>query len=426
MTTKFLKVHIVSDVHLNDKRYDRKIFEENPEKDFFREFLTSLNKSYSENDQGILILNGDILDITSCWYESTLPWDTNTEKVETILKNIITRIIENNISIIEELKLFLKHPLSKIVYVIGNHDSLLGKYKVAQELIAEKLLENLVSELKNDRISFVDSFEYPKLGLYVEHGHRFDPLNTCDDHQPCFGDVISILIVNHSVESIVDRLKDNGYSPGLIANIESNLYDIEYIRPLSLLPFWIESLAHVYRNHPECQGKTESIQAIFRKVILNFHYNPWAIRYLSKKLHLPRYFLRFSLELMLRCPPLLPALSFLMSKLLRRTHSNNFQHKMAKKLYDEKNYRMIVFGHTHIPIVTTLGATGHYCNTGSWTPVINLLKYSENKSSYMEYLIAESEFSRIEHSGTLNIELNLSIPGSKPKFSLKTIQRGVE
>ncbi len=424
--SKFLKIHVVSDVHLNDKYYDKNVFAENPEKKHFREFLTSLNKSYAVNDQVILILNGDILDVTSCWNESTLPWDTNTEKVEAILKNIITRIIENNIAIIEEFKQLLKHPLSKIVYVIGNHDNLIGQYKVAQELITEKLFEELIPEMKNDRISFVNSYEYPELGLYLEHGHRFDPLNTSDNHQPCFGDVISILMVNHSVEEIITRLKTNGYSPGLIANIESNLYDIEYIRPLSLLPFWIESIAHIYRNHPECQGKAESIQAIFRKVILNFHDNPWAIKYLSKKMHISKHFLMFCLELMMRCPPILPALSFMMSKLLRRTHSNNFQSQMAKKLYDEKNYRMIVFGHTHIPIVTTLGVTGHYCNTGSWTPVINLLKYSENKSSYMEYLIAESEFSRIEHSGTLNIELDLSIPNAKPKFWLKTIQKGSE
>ncbi len=423
---KHLKIHIISDVHLNDKRYDEKQFEENPKKKHFREFLTSLNQSYSLDDQVILILNGDIFDVTSCWYESVLPWDTDTDKVTAILKNIISRIIENNISIIEELKQFLKHPMSKIVYVIGNHDSLIGQYQVAQELITEKLLAGLASELKNDRISFVNFFEYPELGLYVEHGHRFDPLNTSDNYQPCFGDVISILIVNHSVEEIISRLKDNGYSAELIANIKSNLYDIEYIRPLSLLPFWIDSVANIYHNHPECEGKTESVQDIVRKVILNFHDNPWAIKYLSKQLHLPKYLLSLSLDLMMRYPPLLPALSFMMSKLLRRTHSNNFQNQMAKKLYDEKKYRMIVFGHTHIPIVTTLGVTGHYCNTGSWTPVINLLKYSENKSSYMEYLIAESKFSRIEHSGTLSIELNLSSTGAKPKFSLKTIQRGAE
>ena len=418
MTTKHLKVYIVSDVHLNDKRYDQKVFEENPEKKHFREFLTSLNQSYEENDQVTLILNGDILDVTSCWYESVLPWDTQTDKVEAILRDIVTRIIENNVSVVKELKHFLQHPLSRIVYVIGNHDNLIGQYSTAQKLIREKLLGQSFSN--DNRISFADSFEYPELGLYVEHGHRFDPLNISDNSEPCFGDVISILVVNHSVELILARLKENGYSSELVTKIQSNLYDIEYLRPLSLLPFWIESVANIYRSHPECEGKAESIQGIFRKVILNFHKSPWAIKYLSKQLHLPKYFLMFWIDLMMRCPPILPTLSFLLSKLLRRTHSNNFQNEMAKQLHDEKKYRIIVFGHTHIPIVTTLGVTGHYCNTGGWTPVINLMKYSENKSSYMEYLIAESNFSRMEHSGSLQIKLNLSSPDSKPRFSLKT------
>jgi hypothetical protein len=87
---------------------------------------------------------------------------------------------------------------------------------------------------------------------------------------------------------------------------------------------------------------------------------------------------------------------------------------------------MIVFGHTHIPIVSALGTRAHYCNTGSWTPVINLLKYSENKASYLEYLTAESDFNKIGHSGSLNIELDLSSATARPRFSLETIQRGKE
>jgi hypothetical protein len=67
----------------------------------------------------------------------------------------------------------------------------------------------------------MDSYEYPDLGLYVEHGHRFDPLNSSNDEQPCFGDVINVLVVNHSVEQIVNRLQEHDYSPKLIRIIPS-------------------------------------------------------------------------------------------------------------------------------------------------------------------------------------------------------------
>jgi kynurenine formamidase len=66
-------------------------------------------------------MNGDIFDITGSWHETLPPWSTKTNEVQTILKNVVARILENNIAIIEELKHFLKNPTSEIIYVIGNH-----------------------------------------------------------------------------------------------------------------------------------------------------------------------------------------------------------------------------------------------------------------------------------------------------------------
>lgn len=424
MSSKYLKIHIVSDVHLNDKIYDKKLHRENPEKKYFREYLSSLNKNQKINDQAILILNGDIFDITSCWHDFTLPWDYDKEKVVLILKEILTKIIENNTAVINELKLFLANPLNKIVYVIGNHDSALGQHTTAQAIISDVLLAD--SSSSNDQLSFVDSYEYPELGLYVEHGHRLDPLNASKGGEPCFGEVINIMVINHSVELILNRLKDNGYSQGLIENIESRLYDIEYLRPTSLLPYWIDTIANLYQDHPECQGKTKSIKEIIRQVILDFHKNPWALKYLSQQLKISKHLIRYGIELMLQSPSVLPALSFIISKILRRTHSNSYQSEVAKKLYDSKKYRMIVFGHTHIPVLMNLGANGHYCNTGSWIPVINLHKYSENKTSHMEYLVAENNFNRTEQSGALSIKYDLINPANKPTFALKTIEHGLE
>ncbi len=423
-----LKAYIVSDVHLNNDPYDKHSNKENPERKNFQKFLTELNINFSPDDQIVLILNGDIFDITGSWYNSVLPWDDDKEKVENILKDLVLEIIENNQLIIYELRQFLKHPLSRIVYVIGNHDDLLGGYPSAQELIRDKLLNEIPKDLrKNKHIDFVKSFEYPELGLYVEHGHRFDPFNTSsNNHEPTLGDVINILIVNRFVELIVSRLESHGYGLDLISNIKYRLYDIEYLRPLSLLPFWIESIANIYCDHPEGEKKKESIETIFRSVVLEFHKDPWVTKYLSKKLHIPRFFLVFIIDLMVWFPKTLPALSFIVSKLLRRTHSNNFQNEIAKSMHEEKGYRMIVFGHTHIPTVTALSLAGYYCNTGSWTPVINLFKYSEHKSSHIEYLTAEPEFKKVERSGILKIEKDLGLPESRPSFLLETVQSGFD
>ncbi len=428
ITQSNLKAYIVSDVHLNNNSYDKHSNKENSERKNFQKFLTELNINFPLDAQIILILNGDIFDITGSWSNSVLPWDNDKEKVENILKDLVLEIIENNKLIIDELRQFLKHPLSRIVYVTGNHDSLLGKYPGAQELIKGELLNEIPEDLhKNKHIDFVKSFEYPDLGLYVEHGHRFDPFNiSSNDHEPTLGDVINILVVNRFVKLIAGRLESHGYSLDLISNIKSHLYDIEYLRPLSLLPFWIESIANIYCDHPECEKKKESIESIFRSVILELHKDPWIIKYLSKKLHVPRFFLIFFINLTAWFPKTLSALSFVISKLLRRTHSNNFQNEVAKSMHEEKGYRMIVFGHTHIPTVAALSPKGYYCNTGSWTPVINLFKYSEHKLSHMEYLTAEPDFKKVERSGILEIAKDLELPESSPSFLLKTVQSGFD
>jgi len=427
MAQNKLKAYIVSDVHLNNNSYNKHSIKENPKREDFRKLLAELNLSFSPDDQIILILNGDIFDITGSWYNSILPWNDNKEKVEIILKDLVLEIIKNNQSIINELCQLLKYPFLKIVYVIGNHDGLIGEYPSAQELIKDKLLYEIPPELRIDKVSFVKSFEHADLGLYVEHGHRFDPFNTSNNNdEPPLGDVINILIVNRFVELTIDSLKNQGYSSELISSIKYRLYDVEYLRPLSLLPFWIDSIANIHYDSNESKSNLKSIKTVISEVIQELYKEPLVIKYLSKNLHLPRFFLKFIISLLVQFPPILPALSFIVSKLLRRTHSNSFQSEVAKTMHEEKGYQMIAFGHTHIPTVTALSTEGYYFNTGGWTPIINLFKYSENKLSHMEYLTAVIEFRKVERSGVLKIEKDLSIPNSKPQFSLETIQSGFD
>ncbi len=93
MAQNKLKAYIVSDVHLNNNSYDKHANKENPKRGYFRKLLTELNLGFSADEQIILILNGDILDITGSWCNSILPWNANKEKVENILKDLVLEII---------------------------------------------------------------------------------------------------------------------------------------------------------------------------------------------------------------------------------------------------------------------------------------------------------------------------------------------
>ena len=231
-----LTMYLVSDVHLNNHSYDKNNWAENPERKIFREFLSNVISKIQPDEKFLLILNGDIFDITGSWFTLPLPWDDDLESVEKLLHDVILEIIQNNLDIFHELRQIFKNPNAEIIYVIGNHDGLLEVYPSAQKLIKNKLLEGF-SLADQERFSFVTSFEYKELGLYVEHGHRLDPYNLYDSKQkPPLGDVVNVLIVNKLIETVSLRLKEHGYSEEVVNKIKDRLHDIEHIRPLVLIP----------------------------------------------------------------------------------------------------------------------------------------------------------------------------------------------
>jgi UDP-2,3-diacylglucosamine pyrophosphatase LpxH len=424
-TFNSLKAFIVSDVHLNNHPYNPETQPENPRRKNFRLFLTQLNEELEPNEKVLLILNGDILDITGSWNDEPMPWDPDHARVEKALCDLVQDILENNEAMTQQLQKLLQHPLVEIVYVFGNHDGLLQLYPKAHQVIRDFLG---ISIQQSQRMRFVDHFFSEDLELYVEHGHRFDPFNKHVEqvytNDPPLGDVINVLLVNRFVEVAVDRLRDSGYSEALITRIHLRLHDIEYLRPLALLPVWIQTIAHQYHAHPENTGKTKPIDKILKDSIAEILANPLVLALMVERLKVPHQFLTFCIHLILQVPAILPMISFVTSKLTNQGHSNKYQYKAAQKIYHERGCRLIVFGHTHIPAVLPLSESAYYFNTGSWKPVINLFKYSKDPVE-LEYLNPEVQFNKVERSGILRIEKH-DLTGRMPAdFSLQTIQSGL-
>lgn len=419
-----LTMYLVSDVHLNNHKYDKNNWAENPERKIFREFLSNRISRIQSDEKFVLILNGDILDVTGSWFNFPVPWDEDTSMVEKLLHEIILEIIQNNLDIFFEFRQILKNSNAEIVYVIGNHDGLLEVYPSAQELIKNKLFEGL-SLSEQERFYFATSFEYKELGLYVEHGHRLDPYNLYDSKQkPPLGDVVNILIVNKFIETVSLRLKEHGYSDEVINKIKDRLHDIEHIRPLVLIPLWIESVAKEHVNDSESKGKDIPVETILRNIIAEILLDKSMTQFIVKRLHIPMFLLHFATFLLIKFPAILPLISYVCTRLVRRTHSNKFQKKMALKLSREHDYKLICFGHTHIPSFEVLSPDVYYFNSASWTPVINLFKYSESETPQEEFLNLDKHFKKVERCGYLKITKDLVNPDTKAKFSLETIQIG--
>ncbi|MBY0403869.1 MAG: hypothetical protein K2X66_08215 [Cyanobacteria bacterium] len=366
-----------------------------------------------------LILNGDIVDVTGSWFEKTHPWDPDEGKVLSLTLEILARIVNNNSCVFDELTEIIRSPKAEIIFVMGNHDGLLRRFPKAREYLRNRIAtqENMMP-----RIRFVEALEFPELGLYAEHGHQFDYFNRSTDLTPHpLGDYINILLVNRFVDLIITKLQQNLYSTELIAEIHLKLVDIEYLRPFSLIPVWIENIAKSYKNHKENEGKKESIDTIILSVLSSI-LDTQATRSLIEQLHLPRKFLTSFVNWFVHIPGTLPIVSFLIAQAMNRTHSNRYQYKMAQKLHKERGYRLITFGHTHMPAVLPLSQDGYFFNTGSWKPVVNLFREPnfQGTETNLEYLIPNIQFNKIEKSGILVIEKNLMSPAQLPQFSLHT------
>lgn len=415
-----LKAYVVSDVHLNDHPYDRKTESENPRRKHFRHFLSRINQDLArrDGDRALLVLNGDILDMTGSWFEGILPWDHDARRVEALTMALLHRILDNNEAVLNELSRLVTSQAAEIVFVMGNHDGLLRRFPQARDIIRNRITEN--PDLQGT-IRFVNFLDYPELSLYAEHGHQFDPFNRIQDPDVHpLGDYVNILIVNRFVEMVMSKLRENGYSAEVIGNLRVRLHDIEYLRPISLIPLWIETIAKDYRKHPENEGKRETIDAIILLVMAEI-LDTDATKRLVERLNLPKKFLTNMVNGFIHIPGTLPIVSFLISQAMRRTHSNRYQYKMAQRLHQAKGYRLITFGHTHIPNVMPVSQDGYYFNTGSWKPVVNLFKEQDfPPEANLEYLTPHVRFNKIERSGILVIQKSLENPDLPPQFSLQT------
>lgn len=417
--------YIVSDVHLNNHLYNpNSMVKEKLSQHAFSEFLEDVNHiASSPSDTAVkkvlLILNGDILDITGSWFEPVMPWDDNRKAVEETLQCVLEQIFRNNPKTLSALQSFIEKPNTELLYVFGNHDGILESCPQSHRFIRQQISDKTDNHA---RIHFLPFFEFEPLELYVEHGHRFDPYNGGRHFYPVLGDVVNVLIVNRIVDLTVKRLEEHGYAKSSITKIHKQLHNIEYLRPLSLLPVWIQKIATQASAEQGTATHLKPFDKILRKVLSDTLLDSEMIALVTNRLHIPKALFGLILKLTLRVPAILPLVSFIASKITRKTHSNDTQYREALTIAQKTGLRLIAFGHTHIPGIKPLGSNAYFFNTGSWKPVINLFKAYTDDLVELEYLHPDVQFNKVERFGILKIEkLHMTEPAT---FSLTTLEKG--
>ncbi len=157
---------VLSDFHLGKGKFLENghinILEDFDEDEKFSEFLDHYSTgTYYFSDVNV-ILNGDIFNLIQMDVDGVFTHLLNEDHIE----QMVSEIIEGHPLFFQAMKKFLSRPNKKITYVIGNHD--IG-------MIFEKAQKRVIDEV-GENIEFTHQFI--SNGVLIEHGHRFEPINT--------------------------------------------------------------------------------------------------------------------------------------------------------------------------------------------------------------------------------------------------------
>jgi len=159
-------VLVLSDLHLGKGRYLQNgqvnLLEDFYEDEKFFEFCEYYSKNQYEKEHVHLVLNGDILNLIQIDVDGVFTSIIDDE----ITVRAIDQIVKGHPKFFEGLRRFLRTPNKVITYIIGNHDSGMA-FKLAQEALRRYVGEEL---------NF--AFEVNLAGIHIEHGHRFEVINT--------------------------------------------------------------------------------------------------------------------------------------------------------------------------------------------------------------------------------------------------------
>ena len=157
---------VLSDFHLGKGKFlengQINVLEDFDEDEKFTELLDHYSTGTYYFTDVHLVLNGDILNLIQMDVEGVY---THLLTENHICK-MVKEIIKGHPIFFQNLRKFLSRPNKKLTYVIGNHDFGMVFNKAQQ----------IFSEACGEEVYFTEQLS--EHGVLVEHGHRFEPINT--------------------------------------------------------------------------------------------------------------------------------------------------------------------------------------------------------------------------------------------------------
>ena len=424
---------IISDLHLTDGSSGTTI--SNRAFKIFRERLREMAYEASWREDGSfrpvksidIILLGDILDVirSDKWLNDSIrPWnDPNSPQFLAKIREINDAILENNKTSLSVLKTLgsgdLKNRITlppeengrpakvghepesenritveiNIHYMIGNHDWFYHIDDSQYNTIRKSVVETMGLANNPEKPFAHDPGESRMImkilddhNVFARHGDIYDPFNYEEDRNASsLGDAIVVELLNRFPKEVVKQLGDE-----LPKECLDGIKEIDNVRPLLLIPVWIDALLDkTCSGHPDL---AKQVKEIWNNLADDFLKLPfvtkrdkwWNPLDVVDKLQLGlKFSSKFSFD----------AIADVIKWFMKSNKNGGGSYsKFALKEQAFSNKKgFIVYGHTHHTEVVPLDTYDHknqiHLNSGTWRAVFEMTKAESSIPRFVGYRI---------------------------------------
>ncbi len=378
--------------------------------------------SYRPIEHIDLVLLGDVLDIirSNRWLEGSVrPWSDSTQPefaatVDSICQDIITQ----NQPALETLRMLSRgqgislppatragHPdfaaahvqvPVRIHYMVGNHDWMLHLPGTAFDAIRTRVADAIGMPAPGNSIFPHDALESHTLletmrkhRVMARHGDIFDPINF-DEHRDAssLGDVIVVELINRFALEVERQMGED--LP--IATLRG-LRELDNIRPILMIPVWIDGLLERTCSHGSMRHRVKQIwnDLVEQMLALPFvrERDTWSPVDVVDGLQRT---LRFSRRLSIGWAS---SVASWLTRMRGQQGHSYMNHALNEQDFRNRRAQHIVYGHTHHAESLALDASYAeqyvlnqlYHNSGTWRRVYHPAHASPGEH---EFIAAES------------------------------------
>lgn len=339
-TRKELKI-IVSDLHLGVGTLPGQV---NPYEDFhqddrFGELLGHYSKGEYAGLPVELIINGDFLDLLKVPYKGAFV----TEVTEAISLEKVRRCIRGHPRVFDAIAEFLKNPLHRLTYIVGNHDLDVAFPRVQGMMLARLGMDE--GGEGEDRVRFLTDEEFYRLpgGVVVTHGHMFEEINRTESGAPTRALDDGQKVVNMPWGSL--------FFSNVLAPVKAERPIIDLVHPLSSFILW---------------GLVFDVRFTL-KILWN----------------MARFFIATRLRtIYVRQMDIIKTLKILGEEV---AFYNNLERRASRLLRSADEITALIVGHSHEAGVKRFPHNKVYVNTGTWIQMVSLSLPNLGTSNRLTY-----------------------------------------